>query len=194
MEELSIETNAPTEYGKYVDECLNEAAKHFFSEGKDKYSVADLFYAGVRCGESWLEKQDKQKSAWSEDDKIRKDLIAFLEDIFYFGKNTNLDKWDKSDCSDWIVWLEKKREKKQEWSEDDENEFNHIIHILNLAEEKQEIKGYNNLIGTIDWFKSLKDKVQSKQSNKPQGKPVLKTVDEKSTDNANNVQPKFKII
>ena len=55
------ETNAPTGYGKYVDECLNEAAKHFFSEGEDKYSVADLFYAGVRCGKSWLEKQGEQK-------------------------------------------------------------------------------------------------------------------------------------
>lgn len=54
---IAEETNAPTEYGKYVDGCLNEAAKHFFSEGKDKYSVADLFYAGVRCGQSWLEKQ-----------------------------------------------------------------------------------------------------------------------------------------
>ena len=95
----------------------------------------------------------------SEDERMRKGLIAFLEDIFYFGKNTNFDKWDKSDCSDWIVWLEKKREKKQEWSEDDENEFNHIIHILNLAEEEQEIKGYNNLIGTVDWFKSLKDRI-----------------------------------
>ena len=54
-------TNAPTEYGKYVDECLNEASKHFFSEGEDKYSVADLFYAGVRCGKSWLEKQGEKK-------------------------------------------------------------------------------------------------------------------------------------
>lgn len=129
----------------------------------------------------------------SEDDRMRKGLITFLEQVFYFGKNTNFDKWDKSDCSDWIAWLEKKREKKQEWSEDDENEFNHIIHILNLAEEEQEIKGYNNLIGTVDWFKSLKDKIQLKQSNKSQAKPVLETVDEKSTDNANKVQPKFKV-
>ena len=53
------ETNAPTEYGKYVDECLNEASKHFFSDGEDAYSVADLFYAGVRCGKSWLEKQGR---------------------------------------------------------------------------------------------------------------------------------------
>lgn len=56
------ETNAPTEYGKYVDECLNEAAKHFFSEGKDKYTVADLFYAGIKCKEDWLKKQSEQKS------------------------------------------------------------------------------------------------------------------------------------
>jgi len=58
---VNEETNAPTGYGKYVDECLNEASKHFLSEGEDKYSVADLFYAGVRCGKSWFEKQDKQK-------------------------------------------------------------------------------------------------------------------------------------
>jgi len=51
------ETNAPTGYGKYVDECLNDAVAHFYSEGEDKYSVADLFYAGVRCGISWPEKQ-----------------------------------------------------------------------------------------------------------------------------------------
>ena len=55
------ETNAPTEYGKYVDERLNEAAKHFFSDGEDKYSVADLFYAGVRCGQSWFEKQNEKQ-------------------------------------------------------------------------------------------------------------------------------------
>ena len=57
---VNNETNAPTEYGKYVDKCLNEASKHFFSEGEDKYSVADLFYAGVKCGKAWLEKQGEQ--------------------------------------------------------------------------------------------------------------------------------------
>ena len=54
------------EYGKYVDECLNEAAKHFFSEGEDTYSVADLFYAGVRCGKSWVEKQGEQSIKWNK--------------------------------------------------------------------------------------------------------------------------------
>lgn len=60
---VNEETNAPTAYGKYVDKHLNEAAKHFFSEGEDKYSVADLFYAGVRCGKSWFEKKGEKKSA-----------------------------------------------------------------------------------------------------------------------------------
>jgi hypothetical protein len=124
----------------------------------------------------------------SEDDKIRKDLIAFLEDIWHFGKNANFDKWDKSDCSDWIAWLEKKREKKPEWSEDDENEFNHIIHILNLAEEEQEIKGYNNLIGTVDWFKSLKNRIQSNQSNKPQDKSALEAINEKQDKKADVIE------
>ena len=65
------ETNAPTEYGKYVDECLNEASKHFFSEGEDKYSVADLFYAGVRCGKSWLEKQGRYKFEHVDDNATK---------------------------------------------------------------------------------------------------------------------------
>ncbi len=70
------ETNAPTEYGKYVDECLYEASKHFFSEGEDKYSVADLFYAGVRCGKSWLEKQEGCEI-------IRKEWFEHLKQSWY---------------------------------------------------------------------------------------------------------------
>lgn len=69
---VNDEANAPTEYGKYVDECLNEASKHFFSNGEDKYSVADLFYAGVRCGR--LEKQGEQTN------KINLQKITF-EDV-----------------------------------------------------------------------------------------------------------------
>jgi hypothetical protein len=77
---VNNEANAPTGYGKYVDECLNEASKHFFSEGEDKYSVADLFYAGVRCGKSWLEKQSEQKSTWDkEDEEMCQETIDWFE-------------------------------------------------------------------------------------------------------------------
>ena len=48
----------------------------------------------------------------SEDEKIRKDLITFLDEIWHLGKNGNFDKWDKSDCSNWIAWLKKQGEQK----------------------------------------------------------------------------------
>ena len=83
---VNNETNAPTVYGKYVDKCLNEAAKHFFSKGEDKYSVADLFYAGVRCGKSWLEKQYEQKSFNYENINIQqKDFAPKVEPKFKVG-------------------------------------------------------------------------------------------------------------
>lgn len=121
----------------------------------------------------------------SEDEKIRKNLIAFLEDIWHLGKNANFDKWGKSDCSDWIIWLEKQGEQKSAWSEDDENEYNHILKILNLLAEKQEIKGYNNLINSANWLKSIKDRIRRESK--------FYNHNEKSFNNADNDDPKTEI-
>jgi len=101
------ETNAPTEYGKYVEECLNEASKHFFSEGEDKYSVADLFYAGVRCGKSWLEKQggiDLEHYEDSENEKrkfvgygflkCKGDFLSFKEGKTYWLEYVGKDNYN----------------------------------------------------------------------------------------------------
>lgn len=83
---VTDETNAPTEYGKYVDECLNDASKHFFSEGEDKYSVADLFYAGVRCGKSWFEKQLKlSMKVYTKDNTV----FIIAKRVGYYDKYTN---------------------------------------------------------------------------------------------------------
>lgn len=46
----------------------------------------------------------------SEDERTRKEIIEFLDDIWHLGKNANLEKWDKCDCSKWICWLEKQKE------------------------------------------------------------------------------------
>lgn len=75
----------------------------------------------------------------SEDERIRKDLITFLDEIWHLGKNANFDKWDKSDCSNWIAWLEKQAEQKS------------------------------------------------------QGKSALEAIKEEKIDNANKVEPKFKV-
>ena len=59
MDEPIDQTNDPTEYGKYVDECLNNAAQHYFSKGEDSYTLADMFYAGIRCERNYKEKSEK---------------------------------------------------------------------------------------------------------------------------------------
>ena len=126
------ETNAPTEYGKYVDECLNEAAKHFFSEGEDTYSVADLFYAGVRCGKSWLEKQGNKDKLIQElgeykvkytqevlekymnkkdDEKLRKELIEY----FRWNVKQILNNFNNKEV---LAWVEKQGEQKPIISDD----------------------------------------------------------------------------
>lgn len=56
----------------------------------------------------------------SEDEKIRKNIITFLDELFSLGKNTNFDKWSKSDCAEWIAWMEKQGEQNPAWSEQDE--------------------------------------------------------------------------
>lgn len=51
------------------------------------------------------------KKSESEDERIKKDLIEFLENIWYLGKDANFDKWGKADCSDWMAWIEKQGDK-----------------------------------------------------------------------------------
>lgn len=90
----------------------------------------------------------------SEDEKIRKDLITFLDEIWHFGKNTNFDKWDKSDCSNWIAWLEKQAEQKPvEWSEYDEHKVKDIIYFLNSA--KKHYASTVELDACVRWLWSL---------------------------------------
>ena len=47
-------------------------------------------------------------------------------------------------------------------SEDDEIEFNHILKILTSVAKEQEIKGYNNLISSINWLKSMNNSQKEK--------------------------------
>ena len=48
--------------------------------------------------------------AESEDERIRKEMVEFLDEVWHLGRNTNFDRWDKADCSDWIAYLEKQKD------------------------------------------------------------------------------------
>lgn len=90
----------------------------------------------------------------TEDEKIRKDLITFLDEIWHLGKNSNFDKWDKSDCSNWIAWLEKQAEQKPvEWSEYDEHKVKDIIYFLSSA--KKHYASTVELDACVRWLWSL---------------------------------------
>ena len=55
----------------------------------------------------------------SKNERIRKSLLEFLDDIWHRGKNANFDRWGKHDCASWIAYLEKQKEQKPvEWKED----------------------------------------------------------------------------
>jgi len=49
-----VENNSPSAYGKYVDGCLNDAVDRYFSDERDSYTIADVFYAGLRCGKNYI--------------------------------------------------------------------------------------------------------------------------------------------
>ena len=162
--DVNEETNAPTGYGKYVDECLYEAAEHFFSEGEDKYSVADLFYAGVRCGKSCLEKQDTNKEylfrplagttiETAVEQALEQGDVVLAFNGFYTpvkGKTsdeilTEYDHWFEN-------LIEKQAEQKQTWKPTAAQ----LIVIKDLIEDKNTSKVNKTILrGMFDEFKQF---------------------------------------
>jgi len=82
-----------------------ETAKQLVKEGKMSQEALEILFPGLKE---------------SEDERIMKNLITFLDELFSLGKNTNFDKWSKSDCAEWIAWLKKQCEQNPAWSEEDE--------------------------------------------------------------------------
>lgn len=78
------------------------------------------------------------------------------------GKEVNVSKWTKEHSPE---LLEVAREQEPAWSERDENEYNHTLKILKLVAVEQETNGYNNLIGSINWLQSLKERYTWKPSD-----------------------------
>ena len=131
----------------------------------------------------------------SEDEKIRKDIIVYLQYSMAFDKSF-LDKrynWSQKDCSKWIDWLEKQgehanfRNKIQIGDQVTRNKDGMLVNLSQLKRvakqdepiwSEEDEKMYNNIISfvpqhltaesytaCITWFESLKDRVQCK-SNK----------------------------
>ncbi len=74
-----------------------ETAKRLVKEGKMSQEVLEILFPELKE---------------SDDERIKKNIITFLDELFSLGKNTNFDKWSKSDCAEWIAWLKKQGELK----------------------------------------------------------------------------------
>ena len=76
------------------EEAINEIKSWDFLEGKEIEAIHTLI----------------PELRETEDERIRKELIEFLDGVWHLGKNANFDKWDKADCTKWIAWLKKQKE------------------------------------------------------------------------------------
>lgn len=114
------------------------------------------------CGNAKLPilTQDKlelveQNLAWSEEDEINRDLLYnALNQVYDMTQNKNLSSW----INKRITFCQKQ----QEWSEEDEQVFN----VMKSELEKYiMLKQYGTplSVSDIEWFKSIKDRIQFKQ-------------------------------
>ena len=101
---------SPMSYGKEIDEAMYEACRRYDLPYTDvnKYSLADVFHAGVRASEN-------RKSEWSEGDLICLGYLAdFVDkngDDFYGSNKPNVVKWIRS-------FADLTTPKQKEWNSD----------------------------------------------------------------------------
>lgn len=136
------------DYKTFNKGCLEEAKRLYKTANADQRYVLEKLFPELRE---------------TEDEKIRKNLINFLDAVWHLGKNANFDEYSKADCAEWISWLEKQTEQKSAWSEDDER----MLHTI-IADFKGFIRDNTSTLEShfnecIDWLKSIKSRISLKQ-------------------------------
>ena len=119
----------------------------------------------------------------SEDEKVRKEIIGFLDMInkdSLEARNFIADRYGDVIPDDmiptWIAWLEKqgsqnlansaktcKDEQNPAWSEEDEHRYSDVIYFLETA--KKHYASVSEIEASISWLKSLKERYTWKPSD-----------------------------
>lgn len=184
MKDLTIEQKA-----KRYDEALEIAKKNYIT-AQDLCNGSQI---GVECFKNTLENIFPEFKE-SEDERIRKSCIHFLE----LQKHHHDATFEIEEC---IAWLEKQgeytlsssNEQKPTWSEEDEIGLSDALWAI---EQATTIAKDENDMGTLwyaeRWLATIKDRIQSKQSNKPQDKTEVELIKEETVDNA-KVESNFKV-
>jgi hypothetical protein len=95
----------------------------------------------------------------SEDERIEKEIIAFLKENLETGRADKT--WSLSGLKRWIAWLEKQSEQKPTWTEEDEDYLNDLErYFINLEPLK------HKAVEAAIWLKSLKQRMEEQQWQK----------------------------
>ena len=132
------------------DERIRKAIINVFASHKN-YEV--FFGVSVEDILAWLEKQGKQKPAWSEEDeKILKDIK--------FNFEYNKEKMSDALITQYDWFFDKvkslKPQLKQEWSEEDEHNLNSVINLVHNTRDG----AWGSCVGERieSWLKSLRER------------------------------------
>ena len=118
---------------------------------KDALDIAKRLIERCPDVREWVESKFPELKE-SEDEKARKNLMSFIEDILKLGKNANFDRWTKTDCATWLSWIEKQGvQESPEWDEADVNRFNNLIFLVECSKEGEATKQ-----GFIKFIKRLR--------------------------------------
>ena len=96
----------------------------------------------------------QEKAKECEEEKIRKDLIQWIDEF----PDTI---WRSHYKKDVIAWLEKQGHKETTWNKEDEENMNNVLYIFNQLKDTSSYKEDDIAEKTINWFKSLKDRLCS---------------------------------
>ena len=92
---------------------IEEKAKHY---DEALIRISRLWESGIITRENY--EYIFPELAESEDEKIRKEIIAFLKENSEIGRAE--ETWSISGLERWIAWLEKQEMQKSDWNEEDE--------------------------------------------------------------------------
>lgn len=138
MKELSIEQKA-----KAYDELFIKA-KQIYNKENDvliMHTIEDLF----------------PEVKEPEDERIRQKVIKLVKMSNAVGGYA-LHKWEADEM---LAWLEKQGEQKSDgWNEKDEENVNNVLYIFNQLKDASSYEEDNIAEKTINWLKSLKDRIQ----------------------------------
>jgi len=154
------------EKAKAYDEALERARA--INSGKD----IDVEAGTTTCEYIFPELKE------SEDEKIRKEIISLLQ----YTKGRRIGYEPRISQDDMIAWLEKQESVEEIVARCKDSWYNEGK-IAGMAEGLSDEEKYQQ-----GWHDALE-----KQGEKPQGKTALEAVKEEKVDNANKVEPKFKI-